>query len=210
MKLIQDSLSVIAVGGWNTQIFSPDWLKNNLCDDPECEIEIAVPVNNPAALPRLSFEDIHVFLNPSRLELKPQSQTIEQFSKCLDILKKTLETLKHTPVTSFGINFAFVSNEDHDEVIQKFLLTDNGLFDSEKNTLKKTVIQRAFEQQDGSVLNLAVSIEDENVVISFNYHNDVNNAESCVEKLVDDLISSYYTNSVSILEDVYGVSVEIE
>ncbi len=210
MKLIQDSLSIISVGGWNTQIFSPDWLKNNLCETEECEFEIAVPLNNPAALPRLSFEDVHIFVNPSRLEIRPQSQSIEQFKKCAALLKRILQILNHTPVNSFGVNLAFVSNGDHEEIIPKFILTDNASFDAEKNVLKKTVIQRAFEQQDSSILNLAVTIEDQNVIISFNYHHDVQNAASCEEMLVDSIIDSCYANSVSILEDVYSVGIDNE
>ncbi len=207
MKIILDGSSVIAVGGWNAQIFSPEWLKKHVCDDEECQIEIAIPVNNPTALPRLSFEDVHLFVSPSRLEFKPQSQDLASFTKCAKFLKKILKILSHTPVTSFGVNFAFVSDGDHEEIIPKFVLTDNALFDAEKNELKKTIIQRAFKQVDDSILNLSVTIENNTVVISFNYHNDVNITDACVEKLVDDIIERCYSNSTVILDSVYSVQV---
>ena len=207
MKNLRDGSSIIAVGGWNAQIFSPEWLQKNVCDDKECQVELAFPINSPASLPRLGFEDIHLFISPLRLELRPQKDTSESFAKCSKSLKKILTVLKHTPITSFGVNFTFVSDEDHDEIIQKFILADNASFDAEKNELKKTIIQRTFKQQDDSVLNLSIAIEGTDVLASFNYHRDVPNADVCIEKLVDDITEHYYTYSKSILNDVYGVQV---
>jgi len=210
MKQILDGSSIIAVGGWNPQIFSPDWIKKHLCDDQNCQIELAVPVNSPATQPRLSFEGVHMFVNPARLELKPQSQDNESFKKCSELLKKILMTLNHTPITSFGVNLSFVSDGDHGDVIPKFVFNDIASFDADSNKLVKTSIQRAFKQQDDSVMNFTVSIENDTVVISFNYHHDVADANVCKEKLCKNIVSEYEKNSRSILETVYEIQVNAE
>jgi hypothetical protein len=210
MKILLDGLSIIALGGWNPQIFSPDWIKNNICDDKQSQVDFAVQVNNPIALPRLGFDGVYLFVDPMRLEIKPQDSQIESFSKCLKYLKKILEILKHTPVISFGINFAFVNDGDKDDIMQNFILKDIACFDAEENKLKTTIIQRAFEQKDKSVMNLYITKGDDKEIISFNYHRDVKNADECVQELADDIIEKYQKKCLSILQDVYKVQVECE
>lgn len=209
MKIILDGLSIIVVGGWNSQIFSPAWLQKNVCDDEKCQVELAIPISQPATLPRMSFEGVHLFVDSSRLELRPQTHEVESFVKCSNFLKKILTVLNHTPIISFGVNFTFVSHDnDYEEIIPKFTLTDIALFDAEKNKLKQIVIQRAFQQSDDSILNLSITLKDERAIVSFNYHRDVDNVDACVEELTDDFIPTYYDKSVAILNEVYGVQVD--
>jgi hypothetical protein len=207
MKIFLDGCSITAVGGWNAQIFSLNWLQKNVCDNSECEVQVAVPLNNPSAQTRLSFEGVHLFVNPSRLDLKPQNYELESFKKCAKFLKKILSILNHTPVASFGVNFTFVSDGDHGEIQDKFIFPDIARFDADDNKLQKTSINRAFEQQDSSILNLSVTLEAEKVVVSFNYHKDVDDAGMCAEQLVDGMIEKYHKNSLDILSKVYDVQV---
>jgi hypothetical protein len=207
MKILLDGWSITAVGGWNAQIFSSQWLQKNVCDDSECEVQVAVPLNNPSAQTRLSFEGVHLFVNPSRLDLKPQNYDLDSFKKCAKFLKKILSILNHTPVASFGVNLTFVSDGDHSEIQDSFVFPDISRFDADVNKLQRTSINRAFEQQDSSILNLSVTLEAEKAVVSFNYHRDVDDAGMCAEKLVDDMIEKYHKNSSDILSKVYNVQV---
>ena len=197
----------MAVGGWNVQIFSPDWIKKNVCDDHDCTIELALPFNFPTAQPRFSFEGVYLFVNPSRLELRPQNLEIENFSKCLKFIKKILSVLSHTPINSFGINFTFESDGDHADIIDKFIFSDNASFNAEIYQLTSTKIQRSFKLTDGTILNLSISIDGDIVIVSFNYHREVLCATECAGLMNEDLIANFSKDSLELLEQVYNIHI---
>lgn len=211
MKVLLDGTSIVVLGGWNPQVFSPKWIQNNLCDNKECQIEIEIPANNLAGQPRLSFESIYMTVNHSRIELRPKNPEDSCLDKCLNLLKKTLSILSHTPIVSYGVNFSFVTDGDHDNFIDKFIFNDNASFDADSYKLNKLNIQRSFRQNDGSLMNLSILTEKKsNVTVNFNYHHDVDNATSCIETLTEGLFSRYEQESREILHKVYDVQVNAE
>lgn len=207
MKTYLDGFGLVAVGGWNKQIFTPDWLKAHVCDNRDSKIEIAVPVNNLSAPIRLSFEGVYFFIDSNRLDIKPQTCDPETLNKCTIYLKRILDLLNHTPVNSLGINCSFISDGDNKEIEEKFIFGDLAHLNADEYKIESTEIKRSFSCKDESTLNFNVLLSGEDAITSFNYHWEIANANQCSEKLTNNLYPEHFDKSVNLLESIYEVKV---
>ena len=207
MKQLLDRFSIIVVGCWNPRIFTPEWLKQFVCVDQESVVEYAIPVNNPDALPRIGFENIYMFVDSSRIEVKPANSDIGTLEKCSSSISSLIKELNHTPVSALGVNFSFIEEVDADSIISKFGFNDLGSFDSEIYTLNKTTVTRSFSCKDGGVLNLSITIDGSSVVVDFNYHFTANKVSEIISILDVGKVNGYYSASVLLMKNVYSLEI---
>jgi len=203
MQPVGDGHSFVISGHWNTRIFTPGWVRQNLCEDPQSEVTLAISIDDPTAPQRLSFEGIHLFPHQARLDFKPEEPTLEVMIKCQRIARRALTLLSHTPVTGFGINFSFKETQEPERVTNRFIHRDAESIDSNMYQLTSTVIQRSFRIQQDAKLNLSVSYDANEVRLDFNYHTDAGNAVAAAEALVNDIVSRRHAATLNFIQNVY-------
>lgn len=106
-----ESASAVAVGTFNIHIFMPPWLvKCGVVRTLPNSLEFAL--SRPGFRVRLDERDTLLTIEPQRIEI---SSTQEGFN-CGEILGKILARLRETPLTAVGVNVAYASTLEHEEV----------------------------------------------------------------------------------------------
>ena len=125
----------------------------------------------------------------------------------MDIAKRILEMLPHTPISALGFNFLYEEKELSQQLFDLFKFKDDDDLSDKGYILKERTIKRTILVQD-LTLNLTQSIDDENKV-KFNFNWDFKNVNS--EK-ARDILNNYdfitiKRKSNDFIKEVYGVEI---
>ena len=214
MKAKVDQWSIVITGQWNPHIFSADWVAKNLLEQDEGEIQIQVGFSRgfPVRL-RLITDRFTLVPAQDRILFHPSTGTMENLNALESVALKTLDTLPHTPVTGYGINFHFYDDLsegfDHDV----FNADDFAKFGKlEFETLDRKVF-RKVKINEQTILNLTlVSMEDSGVDIDLNFHRSISTNDKIVELRgeLSGSIGSRYQTALDLLKNVYNLELDIE
>ncbi len=127
--------NIIVPGAWNTRIFNPQWLINNLELETHPNFDKKLGVGFNFEERDVKFDFCGISLIPTSNNLTLQINDFDQIdNKCNYtelLLKKILILLPHTPIKRIGFNFIF-----------EFLSDTTSLF--AKNILNKKVTNNDF------------------------------------------------------------------
>src|SRR5947209_9499838 len=99
--------SIVIVGNMNPRIHHPAWYEAvEVLSREEARVAVASPVMCTPALSQVQFDGLAVLCLQDRWEI--QSQDARKLERMLDIAGRTFDTLMHTPIAAFGLNFHFV------------------------------------------------------------------------------------------------------
>ena len=180
MVEINDIKHLVAVGAWNTAIFTPDWMKKFILSDYEnYNVEFPIAINSSL---RFTTTDFVFAIVNSRLEIMIRNNS----DKSISCLRTILQKLIHTPIIAFGINFKFNANKSElgDDLWKSFFV-DNPLA---KINEAYHVIENSntilFEITKINKLRLNVTKNvDESVSFDFNYDYQVKSAQELLDVL---------------------------
>ena len=213
MKPVNNSFSIVLIGSWNPGIFTQaDWVIENLIEDREQTVEIAMPLNDPNNTPRIAFEDQNIFVNAGSLTIIPKHQTVEGLKKSAALAEKILLLLTHTPISKCGVNFSFSIDVDDktNSLTQALLASDESdlLVNSSGRMISK-VVERSIEIKD-SVLNLRIAEHNNLVEMRFNYHHETGSNSQFRTMLANsnDAIDRYFKLATDICQSVYELELE--
>lgn len=104
MKYLPGNDLVVIVGSWNQNILlDPVWVRKFLFDRTE-----ATDSSDTKELTNLiEFDNIRVKLNPPRFGIGLVSYDADELDHVQDVAFKVADSLPHTPVSAFGVNFAY-------------------------------------------------------------------------------------------------------
>jgi hypothetical protein len=181
-----DETNVVLVGFWNPAILTPAWLAKHVFAlevDVPVEMELSPVAGQP---PRFKMQGLRFSPAYNRLTVVPEGLEGEQLTTCETRLRVLLNALPHTPISAFGINYAFEDAAPSEALLDLFsdqegLAERTGLaFESQS-----TGVQRAMAM-NGYVLNFTRSLSAPNTVkYKFNFHYSVTDAESAAALLND-------------------------
>jgi hypothetical protein len=99
--------SIVIAGSMNPRIHHPAWNETVQILSPE-ETRLALDrlVACTPMVSQFQFEGINILCSQERCEI--QSQDPKKLDQMRDITGRTFDTLMHTPVNAFGLNFHFV------------------------------------------------------------------------------------------------------
>ncbi|MCF8334926.1 MAG: hypothetical protein K9I47_12305 [Bacteroidales bacterium] len=158
-------ITIVCVGKWNKDIFTPDWVAENLLkkyDEEKEQIQVAF---NPSTFEiGYNYKDVILQIKDTVIEIRLQK--INDFTKefGVNIYSELIELLPHTPIKAIGINIKF----DFDTPKPK-LLNEIQNYKYEKNDLKTERIQ-LVKSYSNHKLNVFVDFVDNKYKVSFNYH----------------------------------------
>lgn len=207
MRPVEESFSIVIVGSWNHRIFSENWVAEHLAENAGSKVSLAFPIGDPNAPNRLEFEEILMFASPGNVRLTPRSQTLAGLNHCQAVAIKILQTLSHTPVSAFGINFRFQQEEGVEAIWEKVgaapLLEDKPDLGM---ALTGIAITKQFEVSERAQLNHKISSPiDGAATFDFNYHHGNEDASSVLDVLKTGLVDEYYQTTKSVIRSYYDV-----
>lgn len=205
MELIEGEFSIVLVGRWNPFIFNPEWIRTHLCEE-QCEVVVAIPVDNPDAPKQISFSGIKLFPSANKLDVRPEITNVEELARCSEITNKVIQLLPHTPISAVGINFAFLEKNEPELVTNKVVFHDAASIDADEYQLQETLIRRTYEFNDNKKLNLLLSFDGGAGKINFNFHHDIENAPMGQSVLQGANIQNLYSKALEFTEKVYGLT----
>ena len=206
-----DAFNVVLVGSWNPAIFSPEWAKQNLADDKEKEVVLAIPMQMMAMPPRLTVDNINIYPSTQALVLDCVEYSDVVLEVCSRKLDRIAALLPHTPVTAVGLNFRFLGNlEENLPLADLFAFSDAGKIDSTKFTLTTALIKRAYTLQDSTVLNISLESQGGQLRVEFNFHSNIKNLSEITTKTNLARVQSCRSQAIEFMKTVYDVQMDNE
>lgn len=192
--------TIVVVGTWNRDIFTPDWVKENILNGKG--FSVFFPLESSFSLKFDVDKKFSFLINGSRLEFYLLDDSESTVNELLDALRNILRCLVHTPIKSFGINFVYEENGKGNYL--------SSIDDTEK--LKEAIgcgidsseLKRSFLLNDSSTLNFSITQKGECATFNFNYHYNVTMVNDMLSIIGDDeLIKKKKEEVKSILQSVY-------
>jgi len=185
MKPEMTEWTIVIPGLWNERIFTPEWITKYLYVDDPKKIEIEIPAQS--GLPfRFIFGNLLLIPQSDRIIVGLKTLDDDTLKRAEELALKILETLPHTPIFSFGINFGFdLSN--HPEFAALFNTMDIKDLSENRFEIIGSEIKHTLKQTVGQLnLKLSVSpLEPSKLKIHLNFHHPVDSATTAKSQLTN-------------------------
>lgn len=181
-ELHNEVSNLVIVGSWNRDIFTEEWVKENILDGQD--FGIMFPMNS---LNSLKFDvptNYSFAINVNRLEFNLHDSSDGASRDLIITARKLLRCLVHTPVNSFGINFVYKS-ERHPGLLSGLSHTE-GIKEILNAEVEATEVTRVLKLGQGKVLNFKVRQKGNDTFFDFNFSYNVKNILNLLEVLGDD------------------------
>lgn len=190
---------MVLVGAWNMAIFSDEWVKNNILEEDQ-SVNIQFPKIPNCSL-KFDLDDFSFYIAGNQLCFELKEYTENSGNDAVGVCRKILQTLPHTPVYSFGINFIYEDSDraDDEDTCTKKLVEFLGSSMVMKN------VQRCFKLSESLVLNLSIAGNGNGGRrYDFNYDHTVNNITDVMNAFGDsnDIIDRLHRKSTDLLEEL--------
>ena len=179
MKLDLSRCPVVAVGAWNSAIFSPDWVQKRLFSDGQplqAEIGFLPP------LLQYSTDLVVLSIDGPQLRVAPLEASDLAFKEVERVVLAVLERLGETPLAGIGMNFGFDVKTPTSALSR---LLDHGDADALLRlgaTLHSSSLTQNFAIS-GQTVTLIITMSGGFWKLDFNHHADVSTAEEARESL---------------------------
>ena len=192
--------TLVVVGTWNVSIFTPEWVKENVLIGKD--FQILFPVNIMNSLKFVVPNKYSLAVNGNRLEFQLNDNCDVCSKELLEPVRNVLRCLIHTPVSSFGINYVFKTNEQPG--LLSTLPHTNEIKDALNSEVESTEVTRSIKLQDGNILNFKIYQKGQETNFDFNFSYVVNKIQTMLDILGDDnIIISMRNVAKELLEKVY-------
>lgn len=204
--------TLVIIGAWNEAILSrPEWLGRYAYDYEEGAPVEALQVyeENPVThLTRLIqyIEDIGFFVERGRLSifLNVDHNFENIFTSLEEKVIRVVDTLHHTPIGGYGVNFSFEVPSPSEDLLGSFETADNI---KKKYAVKGEKHSLALELVENVTLNLIKENLKDRVILDFNYHHEKLEFQNFKEK-INGTVFKFYDQTLDILKNCYEVDVE--
>lgn len=200
IELHNDVSNLVIVGSWNRDIFTPEWVQENILEGQD--FQVFFPMNSINSLKYDVATKFSFAVNLNRLEFQLHDGSEGASRDMVATARKLFRCLAHTPVSSFGVNFVFKSERQdllsgisHTDEIKKIL---NAEVDS-------TEVTRVLKLGQGKVLNFKVVQKNNDTFFDFNFSYNVKNIQNLFDVFGDDddIIINKRHDAENILNSVY-------
>lgn len=207
MKPNIETWTIVIAGGWNAQIFTPEWVGEKILGINEFEIQLIFQGNTFSS----SFRTPEIIFTPTNNQVVCGVRNSDEstLTKAESSLIKILEMLPYTPINAVGINFGFSEENPSQELLDLFNFNDTYTLIDKNYLIKENQIYRQIAVED-RLLNLRQTLSAESseaMSLHFNFHKDVSNANEAVSCLKDRTLE-FKRTAYKFLEEVYQKNVE--
>lgn len=203
-----DNWTVVIPGSWNVRIFSPEWMVKNLFENNE---QIQIELNFESGIIKIRFSTDNLVLIPAndRFIIGAKNISDETLQKAEKVAQKLLDTLSHTPILGFGVNFGFIEQNPSAELISLFQLNDLLKISNLGAIVKSAEMTRKLIINE-EIINIRHTLDEEsNFGIHLNFHYDFKSTELAHDKLLN-LIVPCRGIAYNLLREIYNLTLEDE
>ena len=223
MKLDYGSSSLVILGGWNPNVFTPFWIEKKF---QETKFLDAVDSNN-LEQGKLNF-DIHIdevysikhapiTVNFKGLKVNFIDGRLDfilvegdDFTLLEEFALKLCSYLPNTPVTGYGVNFAFVEEKNTKDIID--IIQSNGMSRREYLDIPLTFERYSFGAEiDNINTNIHIEIDNKNNKCFFklNYHFNINDLSQFDSGISENPMRALQEKAVKFISETYKLRVEV-
>ncbi len=188
-----DFCNIVILGAWNTSIINPFWLTehfpNLFTKNNEIISEIKI---TPTPIFRYIFNDVIIESSNEKLTVTTKKKNKKQLSYIKNISSSIYDKLSHTPIIAVGHNFNYKLKSDKFYLIDKFFEYDKSI-----EVFQGINLEEQLEQQNkytfafqNHLLNFIITNKNEEIIISFNYHYQIDNTMK-TKKAIEDFLTNY-------------------
>ena len=202
-NIINNVGTLVVAGKWNSYVFVPDWVKNNIFEREEMQINVALP----AGPYKFRGEKIELTVSDSHLVLELLLEEESAQIEAILALRTILRLLNQTPVSAFGINFNYITDSDLSGYFNDLQGHINPLSEIEmKREVKWSLINNA---QKKSINIRLIEENDKNFRFDVNNNFLVNNCMDITSLIDDDdVISKKKAECEQMLADKFNLNIE--
>jgi hypothetical protein len=206
VRPVVENWNIVVAGLWNTAIFSPQWIGGRLKElFGYTHISMEFVADQRGTQVTFLTDRFSVIPQPSALVVAMKQIDDESLSWAERLVEDILRTLPHTPVSAFGVNFAFTDETLTPDLVSLFRLSDDERLAGNNYKTKSLSIQRSI-QLDDAKLNATLTTSDDNLLsVLLNFHHDVVKAEEAWT-LLSGRTLQYKARGLTFLEHVYGLT----
>lgn len=196
---------LVIAGGFNPAIFSPPWMARNLFGIPEGEeVEVTSVLDVAEQTGRHYIQNIGLVVQPQRLAIYLDEMDEEVIGRAQAVFASIAETLPHTPIAAFGVNFLFEQLAVIAEVVDALMPRDGVEGLGQVNT---TEIASNVSIGDRDQLNVTRRLTGGNISVSFNFHYPVSGMTEVAEGRRPN-IGELFGRAKQILGDLFQQDIE--
>jgi hypothetical protein len=195
-----ETWGVVLSGHWNSMIFSPPWVNENVFNREESELLVTFPQGLSTVY---RHRQVILEIVPGRLVVRPREPNDRCLRRAEEMALAVLDVLVHTPMMAVGINFTFSESAPTDRLLNLFNsadgvgLTELGWVFAERRLLRQM-------RNDTRTLNLTLSHNGHEVGLDFNFHADARTIDEA-RNAVRNQILVLRDSAVAILRHVYNL-----
>jgi hypothetical protein len=193
---------LIFAGSFNPAIFSAPWMARSLFGVPEGEeVEVTSVLDlGEGPPPRHYIQKVGVLVQSQRLAIYPDEMTEEVIGRAETAFSAVAETLPHTPVAAFGINFQFDQLAVTAELVDSVMPRD-GL--EALGQINSTEVGSNIAVGERDQLNISRQLSGESVGVSFNFHYPITGLQEVAEGRKPN-IAEAFNRAKLVLSNCYG------
>lgn len=213
MQLDKPFSALVIVGGWNSHIFTPAWIKRYLFPGEEetftVDMLVSQGFNTQFVAPRILSKEVEILLQENRLNFSPIENKNENFDRIQKLALYLSDYLPHTPVTAYGINFLFTENDISGDLINLIRPRDLEELEQFGTSLTSEKYTRRLEL-NGRTLNFTIGFEAEKVTFDFNFHFKIRDLVGFKAGILETPILKLKQEAVEFIAAVYNLELEGE
>jgi hypothetical protein len=188
-------------GIFNPAIFNPPWMAGQLFGQPVGQtLNIVVADGLGPGGATAFINGVGVSVGATRLELFAATADDTAFDALEATALKIVEVLPHTPFGALGINFGFHDTEPPAQIEPLFVSKEKL---EEKFTVNERTMSAQLAAENGTLLNIERTLNDEGFFLAINHHfpdlNAINAADLIAGKLKQER-----DQAIQLCKDLYG------
>lgn len=199
MRLNYETSSLVLLGGWNPNMINDVWIRRNLLEHGSDQVTVGL--KGSPVVPAAIFSNIGFAIVGERLELSLiHSNDFGHIENCVYRLYKAQSS---TLVSGYGVNLAYIQDMVNNDLIN--LLGANPLSQESFNETHAFVVNL-----DNIRTNISVEINkaDSKSAITFNFHFDVGDFDTLVQRMTEYPISDLNQRAVDFMLSCCGLRLE--
>lgn len=205
LERIRDDWTIVIVGSWNVGIFNPTWLANHIFESDQVTLEFGVQAGIHR---RIIGDNVIIIPAMGRLILAPMEISPPILQRMEEVASRILELLEHTPIISAGINFVYKLHPITDELAGQFPIYQRDRFTEHGTVINSRSYGWKMDYQ-GQIINLTCDLDDQQLLIKFNFHADTPDARTAREYISGSVLQ-FRNTTESLLEQVFNINAEEE
>lgn len=197
--------TIVIAGAFNPAIFTPEWIAAVLFQIPEgTDVEGTFVIDGSNQVARPYISGIGIAVEAGRLTIATDSLAEADLASIESIVRRVAEVLPHTPANGIGVNF-HASTSDFTAKIADMVTP------AEDMTTVGQLIQNELKSSvkcDQFVLNITRSITQDQLILDFNYHFQLNGIIEIINIFDGQKISALFSSFKETVNKVYEIDTE--